>query len=495
VYILKTAEGIELQCKPVFQLLAEIASKYEPSKAEEITWIPEELIHKAAQMMGAIKPVCLHTFTGIEQNTNAAQAGRAIHILYALTGCFDSPGGNVVHHWPPSFMNAIAGDEILDPKVIERRVGFKEHPLSSHARGEADFYDIYDAIINEKPYPIKAGIAFGCNCLVLTCDARKCYEALKKLEFLAAAELFLTPTVDLFADIVLPAASTWESEHVGIWCFIIGFMHLPNYMQLRRAVVPPLYERWPDMKIIFELAKRLGIGDKFWNGDIEAAFNYMIAPSGYTVDDLRKNPRGIALPYNVKYRKYAERNPSTGGYVGVNTKTKKIEIFCTAYRELGYPPLPDFEEPAISPVSKPELAKRFPLILIDARRRGFTQSQFHGLPSLRKRIPYPYVEIHPKTAEELGIKDGDWVYIETIYGKCRQQAKVTDNIHPKVVCATFGWWQSCPQLGLPCSDPLSEEGANFALLVTSEYKDPILGSVPLNGILCRIFKAKGDTNS
>ena len=50
------------------------------------------------------------------------------------------------------------------------------------------------------------------------------------------------------------------------------------------------------------------------------------------------------------------------------------------------------------------------------------------------------MEIHPDTAKEHGIRDGDWVWIENNIGRCRQKAKVTPTIHPNVVNAGHGWW-------------------------------------------------------
>ncbi len=140
----------------------------------------------------------------------------------------------------------------------------------------------------------------------------------------------------------------------------------------------------------------------------------------------------------------------------------------------------------VSPISQPKLAEKYPLILIDARRKYMTQSQLGGMPSIRRQMPYAYAEIHSDTAKQYGIEDGDIICIETKNGKIKQQAKVTDNIHPKVVCATFGWWQGCPQLGIPQSDPFGPEGSNYGLLIDSEFHDPISASYPLNGYLCNI---------
>jgi len=490
-YQLKMADGKEVECKTVLKLLAERAAPYTPQKVEEISWVPAKDIEQAAIWMSTLKRSCIHTFTGVEQNTNQSQTARAIHVMCTLTGNFDQTGGNVSYPYPvPTASHYEGTGDLLPPEQHTKRIKQAERPLGVSLRGYLTHYDAYEAILTQKPYPIKGGMGFGANHLCIGSDAQKGREALQKLEFLFWVELFMTPTAEM-ADIVLPAASIWESPNVVAWGEIIGYPNiLGNYLRYRAPVIPPPYERRGDLQICCELSQRFGFKDEYFNGGVEACLNHKIEPSGYTVEQVKQSPGGVyfdkVLP---RYAKYAERDPKTGNYKGVLTPTKKLEVYSTILREHGYDPLPDFIEPMVSPVSQPKLAEKYPLIIVDARRRFMTQSQCAGLPSIRKKMPHAYVEIHPDTAKEYGIEDSDMVYIETKNGKIKQQAKVTDTIHPKVVCATFGWWQGCPQLGIPQPDPFGPEGSNYSLLISSELSDPISGSYPLNGYLCSIKKA------
>jgi anaerobic selenocysteine-containing dehydrogenase len=63
---------------------------------------------------------------------------------------------------------------------------------------------IIKAIVDEKPYPIRVLYAQGCNPLLTYGNANETYKALNKVDFLAVADLFMTPTAAL-ADVVLPA--------------------------------------------------------------------------------------------------------------------------------------------------------------------------------------------------------------------------------------------------------------------------------------------------
>ncbi len=51
-----------------------------------------------------------------------------------------------------------------------------------------------------------------------------------------------------------------------------------------------------DTDIIFDLAVRLGLGEHFWNGDVEAAYRHQLAPSGLSPEALQAEPRGTRVP-------------------------------------------------------------------------------------------------------------------------------------------------------------------------------------------------------
>src|SRR5262245_65543096 len=110
-------------------------------------------------------------------------------------------------------------------------------------------------------------------------------------------------------------------------------------VQLRRRVVAPRGEARADTDIVFDLACRLGLGDQFWKGDVEAAYRHQLAPTGVTLETLRENPGGVRVPLQTRYRKFAEQRD--GVPVGFATATGKIELYSEAFLAHGYPPLPE----------------------------------------------------------------------------------------------------------------------------------------------------------
>ena len=69
----------------------------------------------------------------------------------------------------------------------------------------------------------------------------------------------------------------------------------------------------------------------------------------------------------------------------------------------------------------------------------FQYGQYHGVASLRKMLPYPYVLINTEKAEESGIQEKDWVTMGTPSGSIRLQAKLKEWLKPRIVCTQHGW--------------------------------------------------------
>lgn len=479
----RLADGGAVTCRPVFERLAAIAAEYPPEVVEHITGAPADRIVAASRLLAAHRPVSHYFHNGLVQHTNATQASRAIEILYALLGDFDRPGGNVPG--PSPRVEDVSGKAALPSAMAAIRLGRAERPIGPPVTpGTVTAYDLYRAILDGEPYPVRALVSFGANMLLANGDSLRGARALERLEFFAQIELVHTPT-SRFADVLLPAASWMESPalKVGHRYPLDAMAHV----QFREAVVPPLYERRSDVDIIFGLATRLGLGEVFWGGDVEAGYRHLLKPSGLTLEALQALPYGTATTGTpLRYRKFAEVDEKTGAPRGFATPTRKVEIFATRYADHGLLALPVYVEPALSPRSRPDLAESFPLVLTNAKRPQYMHSQLRGLPSLRKTAPNPTAEIHPETAKRLGVTSGEWIIVETPSGRVRAQANVTDAILPGVVCCSHGWWEACPELGLPGFDPFTEAGANQNLLVHNDQHDPVSGGTPHRSTLCRV---------
>lgn len=474
----ETAQG-RIKCKPALQLYAELCAVYPPERVEAISGVEAALVESAAQTLWESRPAAYYAWSGVEMQSNATQIARAIAQLYALTGSFDSRGGNVLFPAPQSA--PVAGFDLMPARQKTKALGLAERPLGPARWGYATTDELYRGILERQPYGVHGLVGFGANLLLAHADALRGREALKALDFYVHADLFMNPTAEL-ADIVLPVASCFERGALKMGFEISA--EAQSFVQLRQAVVPPPGEARSDTEIVFDLACRLGLGEHFWDGDVEAAYRHQLGPSDLTLEMLAEHPGGVQVALPPAYRKFATLKD--GAPRGFNTPTRKVELYSETMLEYDYPPLPEFQEPLVGPKTQPDLLQRYPLILTCAKNTLFCETQHRGLPSLRKQAPDPEVELHPLAAAARGIQAGDWVRVETPDGSMRARAKFNDTLKPDVVCGQHGWWQACPEIGAPGYDPFSPDGSNYNLLIGNAAIDPISGSVPHRAYLCEV---------
>jgi anaerobic selenocysteine-containing dehydrogenase len=234
------------------------------------------------------------------------------------------------------------------------------------------------------------------------------------------------------ADIVLPAVSFLEKDSIRSWW---------TPLQTINKAIEPVGDTKSLIEIDFDLAKRLDPDFK-WN-TIHELFNDILEPSGMTFDELQK--KGWSIPSgdipSAPYHRFEKGLLREDKQPGFNTQSGKVEIYSTLREDWGLEPIPHYEEPPLTPVSRPDLAEKYPLILSTGRRSPvFFNSEHRNQPWLREIDPDPTVEIHPDTAKEHGISNGDWVWIENWMGRVKNKAKVSPIVPRWMVMSAHGWW-------------------------------------------------------
>ncbi|MEA2074567.1 MAG: molybdopterin-dependent oxidoreductase [Euryarchaeota archaeon] len=479
-----------------FGELKKFVKDYPPEKVEEITWVPAETIREMARMYATTKPACISPRNALDQHTNSSCAIRAINILMAITGNLDVKGGNIISLPVLIGQNDISLGEKLPPEARGKKIGVDKCLFSRifHMFPSASTPALWDAIIDSKPYPIKAMFVMAANPAVTCANSKVVEEALRKLDFLAVADIFMTPTAEL-ADIVLPACTFLENTRYATYSTHADHSwNARSRIVLSPKVVEPLYESWSDWKIICELGKKMGYAEYFTWETREEAIDYELEPLGITCEKLRAHPEGVvvSLPpllYKkvsgffggilreilklTKFKDYPEMYRKYDGFLeGFLTPSKKVEIYSERLKELGYDPLPVYKEPAESPVSRPDLAKEYPLILITGvKLEMYTHSMMRNIPELYEQFPENLLEINPETAAKLSIEDGNVVRVESPRGRIECSAFVTDRIDPRVVCLYHGFADS-----------------NCNVLTDNNAVDPITGSTGLKSSLCKVEK-------
>lgn len=464
-----------LACRPAFDLYAGECAHYPADVAARLTWVAQADIRHAASLFGSARRVAYHAWSGVGQHDNATQTDRAIACLYALTGSFDKPGGNRIFQKPP--YNPVSSFDLLPPAQKSKALGYDARPLGPPAQGWVTARDLYRAILHAQPYAVRTLMAFGTNPLLSQADVEDGERALRSLDFYVHCDLFETPS-SRYADILLPVNTPWEREGLRIGFEISA--EAEQLVQLRQRMVSPRGESRSDNDIVFDLAVRLGMGQAFFGGSLEAGWNHMLAPSGLTVDRLREQPEGIRVPVADVERKYAGR-PRERAF---HTQTGLVELYSEQLLRHGYPPLPRAGQ---CPDEADDTAGgAYPFVLTSAKSGYYCHSQHRGLPSLRRRALQPEAEIPAALAAARGIASGDAIRVTTSIGSARFIAKVREGLHPRVVVGEFGWWQRCDALAQTALGVTGENNSNYNGLIAADSIDPVSGSVPLRAYRCNV---------
>ncbi len=446
----------------------ERVKEYPLERVEEITWVKKELIRKAARIYATVKPACINWGVPTEQTLNCTDCTRLLTGLMAVTGNLDVAGGNAFFVPPPvRTVSQFSRHKDLSPEQRKKRLGGEQYKLASRVALITPKV-AWDAILTGKPYPLKAGLLCGTNPVITRANAREAYEALKKIDFLAVIDFFLTPTAEL-ADIFLPAGTWLEQNHVADNWKRHGYA-------LARQKAVEIGECWQDHKIFQELGKKMG--QKWWD-TVEDALDYLLEPTGLTWEQFKE--KGYLKGEQVYY-KYKEK--------GFSTPTGKVELYSTVLEKWGHDPLPKYTEIPESPVSRPDLLVDYPYILnAGLRTPTFFHSANRNIPWLREIRPDPIVEIHPDTAAKHGIEEGDWVYITSPRGRAKERAKLNDGIDPQVIVAEHGWW--FPEVKDPGH---GWDTANINILTDNSHEsmDPVMGATNLRVLLCNISPCEAE---
>jgi len=447
-----------------FDKLRERCVQYSLERVEQITDIRKEDIILAARMMAENHPMALEWGCAIEHSFNSTQTTRAVYMIPALLGSYDVPGGFVESK---NIVPTKRDPAEPDPRLLNSYPYRKLKPY-------ANPHQVIDAIRTGERYKIRAMLSFANNSLISLPDSARVRECLKELDFFVCSDIFMTPTAAM-ADIVLPAALWPELDCV----FCMPEFSEHTILCQKKAV--QVGECRPDEDVFIDICRRMGVdyGAESQRELLEQELAGMAERfpelKGMTFGELAK--KGYYTPAR-SYRNYERRG-------GFNTPSGKFEFFSQEIRDVGGDPLPYWTEPPVTPVSRPDLSRDFPYILsTGGRRMQYFISNNRQIRSLRRQYPFPLVRMHPSTAAENGIAEGDWVWIRTFRGRITQKAVLDPSLDPRVINADFGWWY--PEAGAP-DYGWNESNVNV-LTSCDDGCDPYMGSYQLRSLLCKIYK-------
>lgn len=438
--------------------LRERCRDWTAERAAKITRLSPADIRACAALLHESRTVGLDWGCAVEQTPNGFGAVRAMAMIPILLGSWDVPGG------------FLEGEELCpecDPQwertPREGRFG-DEFPTTPYAH----ILPLLRSMRTDAPDRIRAALIFATNPLLCVPDARKTRDDLLALEYSVCMDQFMTPTAAL-CDLVLPAASWMEIDNV------YPMPAMAEHTALAQRRLTRVQERRSDGEVFMELCRRLGLDygarttEELLDSQLDVTRANHPAFRDLTLGQLQERGH-IEVP--VSFRKYETRGR-------FRTPSGKIELYCAQLAAWGLDPLPDYTE-------YPETGADggWPLILTTGRRqKGYFISEGRQIPALRRLAPFPRTIMHPKTAERLGIADGDWIWIETPRGRITQKAELRAGGDEDVVNCQMGWWY--PEAG--CDTLFGWDESNCNVLIGDSALDPSFGCYALRGLRCRVY--------
>ncbi len=394
----------------------------------ELTGVPADQIKTAATKFASEESGMLFTARGVEQQVDGTVAVRNFLNFVVATGKIGKPN---------SGYGAITGqgngqgarehgqkaDQLPGYRLIENEE-HREHVAkvwgidkNELPRKGVSAYEMFQKINDGEI----TGMFLVCsNPVVSNPNATFVKEALKKLKFLVAFDMFISETAQM-ADLILPASSYLEDE---------GTMtNLEGRVTLREASRPCPGEAKNDWQIICEIAEVLGKEKYFPYKKAEDIFN-----------ELREASRGgIADYYGITYARIRKEQGILWPCPELDHKgTERLfeQSFATPHGKANLIPVPNTSE-----IPKEKPCDRYPLYLTTGRIMShyLTGVQTRKSSSLAARNFESYLEIHPETAKKYEIEPNSLVAVASKRGKIMVRSKISEKIRQDTVFVPFHW--------------------------------------------------------
>lgn len=499
--------------KTGFKMLVERVSEWTIAKGAEVCWLPEEKIVEAVKLYAENTPGGLCIGVATDQSPNSVEAAMGANIIDMLLGNVERPG---------SLMQRFGAKKPIDVEVVPfanealpyeqlcKRLGGIEYKGLIMWQ-TAHVPSCLEAMENANPYPIKAWIDRSGNKLAVLANGDRWVKAMRNLDLMVHMYTNYT-SFSAYCDVLLPTTEWLETNYVQkalntvtirqpaahlyetidealVWCLIGKYLAKHGHETMKKSYDPEFmgrnYTNFDSMTECMEhFTQKIGMTwEEFKTLSNEAPYEYATEEefrTYYLYKELDENgkPRGF-MTGSKKCEAYGE------GFITLARTGLPYTGKALPPASEDYDPLPAYREPVESPMSDPETAKEYPLVMTNGRVPYYHHSTLRNVPWLREIYPVPEVWITPDDAAKYGVEDGKWVWVESKRGKIRAKASVTTAIRPGTVYMERFW--NPENLN---SETHGWQEMNVNMLSRSEGPyNRVVGTYTLRGYLVKISPA------
>lgn len=455
--------------------------QFTPRFVENITGVKEDAVLRLGELFASSKRMAFLTFTGLEYSNMGFQSIRALLTLWALTGNLDVEGAMRFQFPPWSKLNK---PDVRYPTDCRAPIGMDKYPLYCRMMKSAHFMEFPRSVLDEDPYKIRFLLIGGASILTSFPNVPLFAKAMNALEYQVTVNMF-TNADAFYADMVLPAASYFETESYSVYPPLSDH---PRGIQHRRKIIEPIGEAMSNYLIYAKLAERLGYGHLYPQSD-EGMVRYVTAGLPFDFEAFKMRSKegaisvaGLSEPLSLKIeteeKKWHSGKLRKDGKSGFPTPSGKWEITSSILKDIKADSFPTWVPPEEGLQNK-ALVKDYPLILTSgARIQSTFRSQHLNIHGLVERQPKAEAVIHPDDAIARNISSGDRVLVKTVRGAVEFSAKVTESILKGVVEVNMGG-----------GSPIQVEGwrnSNINMITDDKNRNDVVGFPVYKALLCDV---------
>ena len=500
--------------KTGYRLLWERVAEWTLEKTAKVCWLDAAKIEEAILMFAKTQPSGLCIGVATDQTPNSVQAAMAACIIDCLVGNVERPGALLQRFRTSGTLRmpnypVPQATKMLPKEQLLKRLGGIEHK-GLHIWWAGHPTSILDAVLTGKPYKPRMWIDRSGNKFGVVADAQKVERVVNELDYIVHVYMYPT-SFSAYADILIPSAEWLETDMLVETC---------NMLVARQAAIH-LWECCDETLFWSRLAKKcaeLGhenckkafdaefMGDDlaYWD-TMDEFFDQCTGKIGMTWKEVKEKApfEYLSVEDWRSYYVYKQTDEKTGKPAGFATPSKKIEMYLDSMITLSrtgqpfaayelppaskdYDPLPYYLEPIEGPYNDPELSKEYPLIMTNGRVPFYHHSTLRNIPGLREIYPVPELWMHPSDAEKYGVASGDWVWIESLRGKIRAKAYVTEGMRPGAVCMERFW---NPETLNTKTHGWKEMNVNVLTKASAPFND-VVGTYTLRAFQVKVWKAE-----
>ncbi len=443
---------------PEIERIADFAKDYSAESVADITGIAASEIKRLVKEFCEAESSVCYGRMGVSVQEFGLLSQYLIMVINIVTGRLDEVGGlmfpnpavDVVNNSGPGYLG-------------------KRHSRVSNLpdfNGDYPVVAMADEMLVEGAGQLKGFMTVAGNPVVSTPNGEKLDEAFASLDFMVAIDYYVTET-SRHAHIILPPVSPLERDHYDV---TFNNFAVHNVAKYSKALFAKKKSAKHDWQIYLELAKRLDkkaalatkierrlvniLGPKFMLDQGLKRGPY----AGMTLNKLKRNPHGLDLGHLKRMLPQALKH-----------KDKQIHLNI------------DFYQADLARVR--EMMQGYDdkqILLIGRRHVRSNNSWLHNSYRLVKGKPRCTLMLHPETAKEYGIEDGQNVKVSSRVGSVIITAEVTDELMPKVVSIPHGWGHG--RKGVKQKIAQAHAGVSVNDLTDDTLIDQLSGNAAVNGV-------------